>query len=83
MRVTIDVDAERQQMIMRFPSCTLRFLIAPVIKDIKEIVRFEKGYVTFLASGIDGHNYLDLPEVCSWVDFKPNWSDITLEVINL
>jgi len=78
--VTIKVDTVAEQMIMTFPDCVLRFAIAPVIKDIKEIVRFEQGFVTFLASDVDGHEYMDLNEVCSWVGFKPNWSDVVLEV---
>lgn len=80
MTVTIKVDPTAKQMIMTFPDSVLRFAIAPVIKNIKEIVSFNKGYVTYLTDGIEGDNYLDLNEVCSWVDFKPDWSGITLEV---
>ena len=80
MEVAIKIDVEKSQMVMQFPDCILRFAIAPVIKGIEKILAYNDGFITFKPLNEKGESYVDLREVCSWVKYKPNFSDIKLEV---
>ena len=81
MRVTVKVDVAQSQMVVQFPDCVLRFAIAPIIKGISEILSYKDGFVVFKPLGTNGESYIDLREVCSWVKYNPNLSDIQLEVV--
>ena len=80
MKVTAKVDVDKSQMILQFPDCILRFAIAPIIKGIGEILSYKDGFIVFKPLGSNGESYIDLREVCSWVKYSPNFSDIKLEV---
>ena len=41
--VSVNADGRYSQMTLRFPESTLRFSIAPAIKNIKRIISYHKG----------------------------------------
>ena len=80
MKVIIDVNVETSQMLVHFPDRILRFAIAPVIKGIERILSYKNGFISFEAPGIEGNNFIDLREICAWVGYQPDFSNILLEV---
>jgi len=80
VKVLLDIDTQKSQMILRFSNHTIRFAISKLIRGVDKLISYDNGFLTFIPSFSDEEDYVDLREVCSWVDYEPDFDNLVLEV---
>jgi len=76
----LSIDTKRKQMMFESDELILRFAVSQLITGIDKILSNNNGFITFIPTGWDEEEYIDLPEISSWLNRRVDFAEYTLEV---